>query len=200
MMGVLRVWFRALATAFLAAGVLAGCTPSGPSFRSTDITGADYGKALALTDHNGQARTLADFRGKVVTLFFGYTQCPDVCPTALSGMSEVMRLLGADSDRVQVLFVTVDPERDTQALLAEYVPVFDKRFLGLYGTLEKTAEVAKDFRVFYRKSGDLAGHYTVDHSAGTYVFDPSGKPRLYVRHAEDPAVIAADIKALLAGK
>lgn len=186
----------------LAAAVflVAGCTPSAPTFRSTDITGADYGKTLSLIDHHGQVRTLADFRGKVVTIFFGYTQCPDVCPTALSGMSEVMRQLGDDADRVQVLFVTVDPERDTQALLSEYVPVFDKRFLGLYGSAEKTAEVAKDFRVFYRKSGDVNGHYTIDHSAGTYVFDPNGKLRLYVRHAEDPAVIAADIKALLSGK
>lgn len=180
--------------------LVAGCTPSAPTFRSTDITGADYGKTLSLTDHHGQVRTLADFRGKVVTIFFGYTQCPDVCPTALSGMSEVMRQLGDDAERVQVLFVTVDPERDTQALLSEYVPVFDKRFLGLYGSAEKTAEVAKDFRVFYRKSGDVNGHYTIDHSAGTYVFDPNGKLRLYVRHAEDPAVIAADIKALLSGK
>ncbi|MBN8443038.1 MAG: SCO family protein [Thauera sp.] len=190
----------ALAGALSLILLLPGCAPSAPAFRSTDITGADYGKSLALTDHHGQLRTLADFRGKVVTVFFGYTQCPDVCPTALSGMAEVMRQLGADADRVQVLFVTVDPERDTQALLSEYVPVFDKRFLGLYGSLEKTAEVAKDFRVFYRKSGDVNGHYTIDHSAGTYVFDPSGKLRLYVRHAEDPAVIAADIRALLAGK
>ena len=180
--------------------LVAGCTPSAPTFRSTDITGADYGKTLSLTDHHGQVRTLADFRGKVVTIFFGYTQCPDVCPTALSGVSEVMRQLGDDAERVQVLFVTVDPERDTQALLSEYVPVFDKRFLGLYGSAEKTAEVAKDFRVFYRKSGDLAGHYTIDHTAGTYVFGPDGRPRLYVRHAEDPQVVVADIKALLAGK
>lgn len=184
----------------LGVAVLAGCKPAEPVFRSTDITGADYGKSLALTDHNGQKRTLADFRGKVVTVFFGYTQCPDVCPTALSGMSEVMRQLGPNADRLQVIFVTVDPERDTPALLSEYVPAFDKRFLGLYGTPEQIADVAKDFRVFYRKSGDLNGHYTIDHSAGTYVFDPSGRLRLYVKHAEEPAVIAADIKALLAGK
>ncbi|TAH43971.1 MAG: SCO family protein [Betaproteobacteria bacterium] len=191
---------RALVAIALAAALLSGCGPSEPVFRSTDITGADYGRTLALTDHHGRQRTLADFRGKVVTIFFGYTQCPDVCPTALSGMSEVMRQLGPDSERVQVIFVTVDPERDTQTLLSEYVPAFDKRFLGLYGTLEQTAEVAKDFRVFYRKSGDVTGHYTIDHSAGTYVFDPSGRLRLYVKHGEDPAVIVADIKALLAGK
>lgn len=180
--------------------LLAGCTPAEPVFKSTDISGTSYGKTLRLTDHNGQERTLADFKGKVVTIFFGYTQCPDVCPTALSGMSTVMQELGPDAERVQVLFVTVDPERDTPELLAQYVPVFDARFLGLYGTPEKIAELAKEFRVFYRKSGDLAGHYTIDHTAGTYVFGPDGRPRLYVKHAEDPQVVVADIKALLAGK
>jgi len=189
-----------VAAPLLALGLLAGCTPAEPVFKSTDISGTSYGKTLRLTDHNGQERTLADFKGKVVTIFFGYTQCPDVCPTALSGMSTVMQELGPEADRVQVLFVTVDPERDTPELLAQYVPVFDARFLGLYGTPEKIAEVAKEFRVFYRKSGDLAGHYTIDHTAGTYVFGPDGRPRLYVKHAEDPTVVAADIKALLAGK
>ncbi|MBV2205537.1 MAG: SCO family protein [Pseudomonas sp.] len=189
-----------VAAPLLALGLLAGCTPAEPVFKSTDISGTSYGKTLRLTDHNGQERTLADFRGKVVTIFFGYTQCPDVCPTALSGMSTVMQELGPEADRVQVLFVTVDPERDTPELLAQYVPVFDARFLGLYGTAEKIAEVAKEFRVFYRKSGDLAGHYTIDHTAGTYVFGPDGRPRLYVKHAEDPQVVVADIKALLAGK
>lgn len=185
-----------------AAFVLAACSgPSAtPAFHSTDITGADYGKSFALTDHQGRPRTLADFRGKVVTVFFGYTQCPDVCPTNLTTMSEVMRLLGKDADRVQVLFITVDPERDTQALLAQYVPAFDPRFLGLYGDAERTAEVAKEFRVFYRKSGDTDGkHYTVDHSAGTYVFDPEGRLRLYVKHGETAENIAADLRRLLAG-
>ena len=191
---------RFIAVPLLALGLLAGCAPSEPAFKSTDITGADYGKNFALTDHHGQPRTLADFKGKVVTIFFGYTQCPDVCPTALSGMSTVMQELGPEADRVQVIFVTVDPERDTQELLAEYVPVFDKRFLGMVGEPEKIAEIAKDFRVFYRKSGDLQGHYTIDHTAGTYVFGPDGRLRLYVKHAEDPMVVAADIKALLAGK
>ena len=189
-----------VATPLLALGLLAGCTPAEPVFKSTDISGTSYGKTLRLTDHHGQERTLADFKGKVVTIFFGYTQCPDVCPTALSGMSTVMQELGPEADRVQVLFVTVDPERDTPELLAQYVPAFDARFLGLYGTPEKIAEVAKEFRVFYRKSGDLAGHYTIDHTAGTYVFGPDGRPRLYVKHAEDPQVVVADIKALLAGK
>ena len=189
-----------VATPLLALALLAGCTPAEPVFKSTDISGTSYGKTLRLTDHHGQERTLADFKGKVVTIFFGYTQCPDVCPTALSGMSTVMQELGPDAERVQVIFVTVDPERDTPELLAQYVPAFDARFLGLYGTPEKIAEVAKEFRVFYRKSGDLAGHYTIDHTAGTYVFGPDGRPRLYVKHAEDPQVVVADIKALLAGK
>mgnify|MGYP001165993488 FL=1 len=189
---------RLLAACVLAAGLLAGCGEPAPSFHATDITGADYGKSLALTDHQGQPRTLESFRGKVVTLFFGYTQCPDVCPTSLSAMSEVMRQLGADADRVQVLFVTVDPERDTLELLAEYVPVFDPRFLGLHGSPERIAEVAKEFRIFYRKSGDIGGQYTIDHSAGTYVFDPEGRLRLYVRYGETPENIAADIRTLLA--
>jgi protein SCO1/2 len=191
-----------LRTLILAAALaLAACSnPDTTAFRNTDITGADYGKTLALTDHHGKPRTLADFRGKVVTLFFGYTQCPDVCPTSLATLSEVMRELGPDAERVQVLFVTVDPERDTQALLANYVPQFDPRFLGLYGDVERTAQVAKDFRVFYRKSGDTSGsNYTVDHSAGTFVFDPAGRLRLHVRHAESADNIAADIRLLLAG-
>ena len=191
-----------LRTLILAAALaLAACSkPDAPSFRNTDITGADYGNSLALTDHHGKPRTLQDFRGKVVTVFFGYTQCPDVCPTSLATMSEVMRQLGSDAERVQVLFVTVDPERDTQALLANYVPQFDPRFLGLYGDLERTAQVAKDFRVFYRKSGDTeGGNYTVDHSAGTYVFDQAGRLRLHVRHSESADNIVADIRVLLAG-
>ncbi|TVT57457.1 MAG: SCO family protein [Azoarcus sp. PHD] len=181
--------------------LVGACAEPPPSFHATDITGADYGKTLALDDHNGTPRTLADFSGKVVTIFFGYTQCPDVCPTNLSTMSEVMRKLGPEADKVQVLFVTVDPERDTAALLAQYVPVFDKRFLGLVGDPDATAAVAKDFRVFYRKSGDTeGGNYTVDHSAGTYVFDPSGMLRLYVKHGETADNISEDIGRLLAGR
>ena len=179
---------------------VAACSgPERPQFKSTDITGADYAKDFSLTDHNGQPRHLADFRGKVVTVFFGYTQCPDVCPTSLAGMAEVMRLLGSDAARLQVLFITVDPERDTRELLAQYVPAFNPSFLGLYGDPATTAAVAKDFKVFYRKVGE-GPNYTVDHSAGTFVFDPAGRARLYVKHGESPAVIAEDIKLLLAGK
>lgn len=184
-----------------AALALAACSGSStPQFRNTDISGANYGKSFALTDHHGTPRTLTDFRGQVVTLFFGFTQCPDVCPTSLLTMKEVMAELGADAERVQVLFVTVDPERDTEELLAHYVPAFDERFLGLYGSLAEIEAVAKEFRVFFRKSGDIdGGAYSVDHSAGTYVFDPAGRLRLYVRHAETADNIAADIKLLLAG-
>ncbi len=179
---------------------VAACSAPTPTFHATDITGADYGKTFTLTDHTGKPRTLADFRGKVVTLFFGYTQCPDVCPTSLVTMSEVMHQLGGEADKVQVLFVTVDPERDTKELLAEYVPAFDPRFLGLYGNPAQTAEAVKEFRVFYRKSGDVdSGHYTIDHTAATYVFDPQGQLRLYVKHGETADNIAADLRRLLAG-
>ncbi|MBD5802913.1 hypothetical protein AZOA_23460 [Azoarcus sp. Aa7] len=192
-----------IVAATLAVATLAACSnPSAtPTFRATDITGADYGKGLALSDHHGAQRTLADFRGKVVTLFFGYTQCPDVCPTNLATMAEVMRQLGPDAERLQVLFVTVDPERDTQQLLAQYIPVFDPRFIALRGDAAQTTAVAKEFRVFYQKSGDTSGNnYTVDHSTGTYVFDPTGRVRLYVKHGETADNIVADIRSLQAKK
>ena len=193
---------KSFLVAVLASVSMLACVPAdAPRFNATDITGADYGAALDLTDHHGQRRTLGDFQGKVVTLFFGFTQCPDVCPTSLLTMSEVMRLLGDDANKIQVLFATVDPERDTAELLASYVPAFDERFLGLYGTPEEIATVAKAFKVFYRKSGDTSGmDYTIDHSAGTYVFDPAGRLRLYVKHAESADRIAADIRLLLQGK
>ena len=181
---------------------LTACSPADKpvSFRNTDITGADYARDFSLTDHNGVRRTLADFRGKAVTVFFGYTQCPDVCPTNLSTMAAVMQALGPAADQVQVLFVTVDPERDTPALLQQYVPAFDARFLGLYGDADETAQVARDFKVFYGKGGDTSGpNYTVDHSAGTYVFDPQGRLRLYVKHGAAAEDIAADVRRLLSG-
>ena len=157
--------------------------------------------ALSFTGPDGKPLTLADFRGEVVGVYFGFLQCPDVCPTNLVNMAEVMRQLGPDSDKVQVLFVTVDPERDTQELLAQYVPAFDARFVGLFGDAATTAAVAKDFKVFYQKQGDTSGKaYTVDHSTGTYVFDPQGRLRLYVKHGEKPEVVAGDIRKLLAGK
>ncbi len=148
----MSAYLRTLFGLVFAAFALAGCSGSGPSFKNTDITGADYGRDFALTDHTGKARTLADFRGKAVVMFFGYTRCPDVCPTTLAELKTVKEQLGEDGKRLQVLFVTVDPERDTQKLLASYVPAFDPSFLGLYGDSAATAKVAKDFRVFYQKS------------------------------------------------
>ena len=180
--------------------LLAGCD-SRPQFVNTDISEAGYARDFALTDHNGKPRTMADFRGKAVVIFFGYTQCPDVCPTTMTGMAEAMKLLGGDAAKVQVLFVTVDPERDTQQLLAQYVPVFNPSFLGLFADAQTIARTAQEFRVFYKKQpGSTPTTYTVDHSAGSYVYDPQGKLRLYIKHGEKPEVIAKDLKLLIAGK
>jgi len=185
---------------FCMATLLAGCSEP-PRFVSTDLSKVDWGKDFNLTDHNGKARRLADFHGKAVVLFFGYTQCPDVCPTTLSTMREAMKLLGEDAKRVQVLFVTVDPARDTPQLLAQYVPAFDPSFLGLYADEKTIAALAKDFKVFYAKQpGSTPGNYSVDHSTGSYAFDPQGKLRLLLRHGETPANVTADLKLLLAGK
>jgi protein SCO1/2 len=170
------------------------------NFKATDVTGADYGKTLALTDHTGRARTLADFSGKVVVLFFGFTQCPDVCPTTLSTMSDVMKRLGPDSDRVQVIFVTVDPERDTPTVLGPYVTAFDPRFLALYGDKDAINKATREFKVFFQKvPGKTEGTYSIDHTAASYVLDPKGRLRLYVRHQQTGEEIAADLKLLLSG-
>ena len=170
-------------------------------FRSTDITGAEFGRHLALTDHHGKARTLEDFRGKAVILFFGYTSCPDICPTALAKFAEVRKQLGADAERVQVLFVTIDPARDTQAQLASYVPWFDPSFIGLYGDAAATAAAAREFKVFYARKDTGGGMaYVLDHTAGAYVFDPAGRIRLYVRDDAAIEAIVGDLAALLAGK
>ena len=192
---------RRLALAICATALLAACSPEAPRFNATDVTGASWGKDFRLTEASGTPRQLADFRGKAVVLFFGYTQCPDVCPTAMSKLGQVMKELGNDADRVQVIFVTVDPERDTPELLAQYVPAFDPRFLGLYGSLAETAATAKEFKVFYQKQqGSAPGRYTVDHTAGLYIYDPQGRLRLFVRDGEEAAKITADLKILLAGK
>jgi protein SCO1/2 len=169
-------------------------------FRNTDVTGLGYARDFALTDHNGKPRTLADFRGKAVVVFFGYTHCPDVCPTTMAEMAGVMKELGPQADRVQVLFITLDPARDTPEVLKAYVPAFDPRFLGLTGSEEQTEKVAKEFRVFYQKvPGKEPGSYTLDHTAGSYVFDTQGRVRLFVRHGQGPEPIAHDLKQLLAG-
>lgn len=186
----------------LVAGALAmgGCGADSPKFKSSDVTGAGFGRDFALVNHAGKPTKLADFRGKVVVLFFGYTQCPDVCPTTLSALAEAMKSLGPDASRVQVVFVTVDPDRDTAELLASYVTAFDPSFIGLRGDAEATARTAKEFKVLYQKQpGRTPESYTVDHSAGTFVFDPSGRLRLYVGNGQGPEVFAHDIGELLRG-
>jgi len=186
------------AIVLLAAFGAVACAPDGPKFMASDVTGTTFGRDFQLVDHNGKPRTLADYRGKAVVIFFGYTQCPDVCPTTLSELAEAMKRLGADSDRVQVLFVTVDPERDTQDLLSKYVPAFDPRFVGLYGDADATARTAKEFKIIYQKQpGQTPGTYTVDHSAGTFIFDPAGKLRVYVGYGQGPDVFAHDIREVL---
>lgn len=188
---------RSVLLALCAALLLVACDGGGPKFRNVDITGADYAKGFALTDHTGKPRTLADFRGKVVILFFGYTHCPDVCPTTLVELKQVMGKLGADADRVQVLFITLDPERDTPKILAQYVPAFDPRFLGLYGDAESTTKTAREFKVFFEKrEGAAPGSYTLDHTAASYAFDPAGRLRLYVKY-DQIATLVDDIRTLL---
>ena len=180
--------------------ILSGCSEP-VAFKATDISGADWGKDFNLTDHHGQPRRLGDFKGKAVVLFFGYTQCPDVCPTTLTTMRDALGMLGTDASRVQVLFVTLDPARDTTQLLAQYVPMFHPSFIGLRGDDASTATLAKDFKVFYAKqAGTTPGSYSIDHSTGSYAFDPQGRLRLLLRHGETPDNVAADLKLLLAGK
>ena len=186
--------------------VLSGCDKLGlsaanaPSFRGVDITGAEYARRLDLVDQNGQARTLADFKGKVTVLFFGYTQCPDVCPTTMAELAQVKKALGKDGDRLQGVFVTVDPERDTPAVLKAYMAGFDPSFVALRGTIEQTTAVAKEFKVFFAKlPGRADGAYTIDHTAGSYVFDAQGHVRLFVRYGTGVEPLTADLKTLLAG-
>ncbi len=179
---------------------MVACQPSADQagFSATDVSGADFAKTFNLTDHTGKPRTLEDFKGKVVALFFGYTHCPDVCPTTMTDLKQSMKLLGDNADEVQVLFVTLDPERDTQELLAQYVPGFDARFIGLYGTPEQTSAVTKEFKIFAAKVENAGkSGYTIDHSAGLYLYDKAGKIRLYVDYGTKPEALAADIKKLL---
>jgi protein SCO1/2 len=195
--------------AWLAAGVagalaLAGCdkfsSPQKAAFNGVDITGADYAKRLSLADPDGKVRTLEEFKGKVVVVFFGFTQCPDVCPTTMAELAEVKRALGPDGDKVQGVFVSVDPERDTPALLKAYVTNFDPSFVALRGTPDETKATAREFKVFYSKvPGKTEGSYTVDHTAGSYLFDPQGRVRLFTRYGAGAQPLASDIKALLGG-
>jgi protein SCO1 len=183
---------------------LAGCDQLGSSsakqpFQGVDITGAEYARTLSLPDQYGKPRTLDDFKGKVTVVFFGYTQCPDVCPTTMAELAQVKKALGKDGERVQGVFITVDPERDTPEALKAYMASFDPSFVALRGTLEQTKATAKEFKVFYAKvPGKAEGSYTMDHTAGSYVLDGKGKVRLFVRYGSPADALVADIKALLA--
>jgi len=188
---------RNLIALCLVAAFATGCN-RGATFQSTDVTGADFGKELALTDHNGQQRHLTDFRGKVVVVFFGFTHCPDVCPTTLMELARALKTLGPDAQHVQVLMVTVDPERDTPEVLKQYVTALDPSFLGLTGDPDAISRAAREFKVFYQKSpGGAPGAYSVDHSSGSYVFDPAGRLRLLVSYGQGAEVFAHDIRELL---
>lgn len=181
-----------------AALALAACGESQPAFTGIDITGADYATGFALTDHNGHARTLADFQGKAVVIFFGFTQCPDVCPTSLGELAEARRLLGVDGERLQGLFISIDPERDTPEIMKEYMANFDPSFLALYAAPDALPELAKSYRIYYKKvPGSTPTSYTMDHSAGSYVYDPKGRIRLYHRYGSGAQALANDVKRLL---
>jgi protein SCO1/2 len=187
-----------LAALVIAAALAAGCGQQ-PSFKLTNVTGAKFGRELALTDHDGRARTLADFRGKVLAVTFGFTNCPDVCPTTLADLAALMKELGPDAQRVQVLFVTLDPERD-RALLKNYVPAFNAHFLGLYGDAAATARTAQEFKVFYQKQPPArGGGYALDHSAGIYLFDREGRLRVFAPYGHERAALLHDVKLLLSG-
>ena len=186
----------AVAITLLAACDRFAATPA-PSFKGVDITGAEYARSLSLPDTQGRMRSLDEFKGKVVVVFFGYTQCPDVCPTTMAELAALKRDLGADGQRVQGVFVTVDPERDTPEVLNAYMASFDPSFIALRGTPEQTAEVAKSFKVFYQKVPGKDGSYTVDHTAGAYVFDPQGRVRLFVRYGQPLEAWRADLKQIL---
>lgn len=187
-----------LSALLLAAALLACSGRDASKFQLTDVTGANFGKTLELNDHHGKRRTLADFKGKVVALFFGFTHCPDVCPTTMVELANVARELGADAGRLQVLFVTVDPERDTPQVLRQYIPSFHPAFLGLYGTQEETARAAKEFKIYFQKQTAPGGSYSVDHSAGTYILDTEGRLRLFAQYGAGAQALSHDIRILLA--
>jgi len=178
--------------------IFTACSPDKPKFNAIDITGANYAKRLALQDANGKVRDLTDFKGKVVVVFFGYTQCPDVCPTTMTELVEVKRLLGANGDKLQAIFITVDPARDTAELLQAYVSNFDSSFVALIPTPEQLAEVAKEFKIYYKKvDGQTPTSYTMEHSAGSYIFDTQGQVRLFSRYGSGAQAIEQDIAVLL---
>jgi protein SCO1/2 len=177
---------------------LQACSEKKLTFNSVDVTGAAYAKGFELTDHNGQLRRLSDFAGKVVVVFFGYTQCPDVCPTTLLELAEVKKALGKDGARLQGIFVTVDPQRDTPEILKAYMANFDPSFLAMRTSPEALDALAKDYKIYYKKNeGKTATSYTMDHSAGSYVYDTHGQLRLFTRYGSGAALLTADIKQLL---
>ncbi|HOB67322.1 SCO family protein [Ottowia sp.] len=184
-----------------AGGLLTACQPDKPQFRAIDITGADYAQGFQLTDFDGKPRSLADFKGKVVVVFFGYTQCPDVCPTTMGEMAQVKKLLGPEGDKLQVLFISIDPERDTPEVLKAYMASFDPGFLGLYAASpEALAALSKDYKVYYKKvDGKTPTSYTMDHTAASYVYDPQGRLRLYSRYGSGAEAMADDVRLLLKG-
>jgi protein SCO1/2 len=193
----------AMATTSVAVATIVGvnltaCTESKPTFTAVDITGADYAKDFSLADANGRVRTMADFKGKVVVLFFGYAQCPDVCPTTMTEMAQVKQQLGGDGDKLQVLFVTVDPERDTPDVMRAYMGAFDPSFIALIPTPDQLPALAKDYKVYYKKvDGKTPTSYSMDHSAASFVYDPQGRLRLYTRYGAGVPAMVTDIKALL---
>jgi len=190
-------WFGALALLAFLAG-LSACSDPKLAFKGVDITGADYAKELNLPDQNGQVRKLKDFSGKLVVVFFGYTQCPDVCPTTMQELAEVKRLLGPDGDKLQAVFVTVDPERDTTELLKAYVENFDASFVALRPTQEQLPAIAKEFKIYFKRvEGKTPSSYTMDHSAGSYIFDTQGRVRLFNRYGTGAQALADDFKLLL---
>jgi len=195
-------WLLVFIVAALAV-FIAGCNRAGdaaaPGFRGIDLTGAPYGRDFRLTDADGRERTLADYQGKAVLMYFGFVQCPDVCPTALIRAAKVKRLLGADGDKLQVIFITVDPERDTPEVIKAYTAAFDPSFIGLYGDAKRTRETADEFKVYY-KQVPTGSSYTMDHSALSYAFDPQGRLRLALRHEQTAEDYAHDLRQLLAGK
>jgi protein SCO1/2 len=190
---------RRHALGLLAAAALAACGEKKPQFSSVDLTGADYAKDFSLPDTAGKTRTLQDFRGKAVVVFFGYTQCPDVCPMTMAEIAQAKKLLGGDGAKVQAVFITIDPERDTPELLKNYAANFGPDFVALRGSPEQTAATAKDFKVYFKKvDGKTPGGYTMDHSAASFVFDPQGRLRLYTRYGTGAQALADDLKQLLA--
>jgi len=195
------VWIAAGAGFAAAGGLLTACSKQAPAFVAFDITGVDYGRDFSLTDHNGKTRHLGDFAGKVVVLFFGYTQCPDFCPTSMLELAEAKKALGQDGERLQGLFITVDPERDTPELLKAYMGNFDPSFLALYTSPEKLAALAREFKVYYKKvpsePATTPPSYTMDHSAGSYIYDTRGRLRLFTRYGSGAPALASDIAILL---